>query len=90
MSGWAWFAMLGGLAGFAWAVWPSRVGLAIPAPVGGSLWLVSGLVLCAESLFISDPKGGLSQAKATQLTPRQGQSGHALEGTAFLLTPLSL
>ena len=66
MSGWAWFAMLGGLAGFAWAVWPARGGLAIPARVGGSLWLVSGLVLCAESLFISDPKGGLSQAKATQ------------------------
>ena len=51
MSGWVWFAMLGGLAGFAWAVWPSRVGLAIPAPVGGSLWLVSGLVLCSEWLF---------------------------------------
>ena len=51
MSAWGWFAMLGGLAGFAWAVWPSRGGLAIPAPVGGSLWLVSGLVLCAESLL---------------------------------------
>lgn len=39
-----------------------------------------------------DLKGfpGLSIAKATQLTARQGQSDHALESPAFLLTHLRL
>lgn len=54
MSAWAWFAMLGGLAGFVWALWLLRVGAVIPAPVGGSLWLVSGLLLFAGSGFLRD------------------------------------